>query len=104
MSYNKVLKFSHYWSSNPSLGNVTIKNATSRDRCKTLLLKLYFAEPENASKTYYTYEVVSCLKQTFKQFRSESSHKSIDESMAKFKGRSSLKQTCEKRDKNLAAM
>ncbi|GFW28571.1 piggyBac transposable element-derived protein 4 [Trichonephila clavipes] len=92
MSYNKVPKFSHYWSSNPSLGNIAIKNAISRDRCKTLLSKLYFTEPENASKTYYIDEVVSCLKQTFKQCRSESSYQSIDESMAKFKGRSSLKQ------------
>ncbi|GFR01580.1 piggyBac transposable element-derived protein 4 [Trichonephila clavata] len=46
MSYNKVPKFSHYWSSNPSLGNVAIKNAISRNRCKMLLSKLYFAEPE----------------------------------------------------------
>ncbi|GFU28635.1 piggyBac transposable element-derived protein 4 [Nephila pilipes] len=95
MSYNKVPKFSHYWPSNPSLGNVAIKNAISRDRCKMLLSKLYFAEPEkpeNASKTYYIDEVVSCLKQTFKKCRSESSYQSIDESMAKFKGRSSLKQ------------
>ncbi|XP_035233953.1 piggyBac transposable element-derived protein 3-like [Stegodyphus dumicola] len=95
MSYNRVPKFSHYWSSNPSLGNVAIKNAISRDRCKTLLSKLYFAapeKPENASKTYYIDEVVSCLKQTFKQCRSESSYQAIDESMAKFKGRSSLKQ------------
>ncbi|GFS38264.1 hsp90 co-chaperone Cdc37 [Trichonephila inaurata madagascariensis] len=70
MSYNKVPKFSHYWSSNLSLGNVAIKNAISRDRCKTLLSKLYFTEPEkpeNASKTYYIDEVVSCLKQTFQQ-------------------------------------
>lgn len=95
ISYNKMPKFSDYWSSHPSLGNVAIKNAISRDRCKILISKLYFAEPEkpgNASKTYYIDEVVSCLKQTFKECRSESSHQSIDESMTKFKGRSSLKQ------------
>ncbi|GFQ81248.1 hypothetical protein TNCT_342821, partial [Trichonephila clavata] len=44
---NKVLKFSHYWSSNLFLGKVAIKNAISRDRCKILLSKLYFGVPEN---------------------------------------------------------
>ncbi|GFY65744.1 piggyBac transposable element-derived protein 4 [Trichonephila inaurata madagascariensis] len=90
----KVPKFSH-WSSN-SLGNVVIKkNAISRYRCKTLLPKLDFAQPEkpeNANKQRYIDEAVSCLKQTFKQCRSESSYQFIDESKAKFKGRSSLKQ------------
>ncbi|GFY49931.1 piggyBac transposable element-derived protein 4 [Trichonephila inaurata madagascariensis] len=51
MSYNKVPKFSHYWSSNTSLGNVAIKSAISRDRCKTLLSKLYFTEPELRTQT-----------------------------------------------------
>ncbi|KAG8258922.1 hypothetical protein J6590_108260 [Homalodisca vitripennis] len=49
-------------------------------------------QPENASKTYYIDEMISCLKFTFRKARSEASYQSIDESMAKFKGRSSLKQ------------
>lgn len=95
MHYNRVPTFAMYWSTNPSLGNEAIKNAISRDRCQLLLSKLYFNEPEkpqNCAKTYYIDEVVSCFKQTFQGCRSDSIHQSIDESMAKFKGRSSLKQ------------
>lgn len=95
MSYNRVPSFTDYWSSNSSLGNEAIKNAISRNRCLLLFSKMYFNEPEknaNAPKTYYMDEVVNCLKKTFLQAREESPFQSIDESMAKFKGRSSLKQ------------
>lgn len=57
--------------------------------------KMYFNHPEqpsNPSKTYYMDEVVNCLKYTFLNGRGESPVQSLDESMAKFKGRSSLKQ------------
>lgn len=43
-------------------------------------------------KTYYIDDVVSCLKQTFQKARDDSPFQSIDESMTKFKGRSTLKQ------------
>ncbi|GLV45957.1 hypothetical protein CBL_20664 [Carabus blaptoides fortunei] len=46
----------------------------------------------DAPKTYYIEEVVSCLKYTFPKCREDSAFQSIDESMTKFKGRSSLKQ------------
>ncbi|KAF2894580.1 hypothetical protein ILUMI_11590 [Ignelater luminosus] len=86
----------HYWSSNKSLGSEAIKLAISRDRFQLLASELYFNEPkkpDDCSKLYYIEDVVACLKKTYAQVRSESSHQSIDESMAKFKGRSSLKQT-----------
>lgn len=57
--------------------------------------KLYFNlpnKPEDANKTYYVDELVSCLKSTFPKARTEATFLSIDESMAKFKGRSTLKQ------------
>lgn len=95
MSYNRLPSFNAYWSKNPSLGNAAIKAAISRDRCKLLMSKLYFNDPnkpEGASKIYYIEEVVSCFKQTFQNCRSDSSRQSIDESMTKFKGRSTLKQ------------
>ncbi|KFM60564.1 PiggyBac transposable element-derived protein 4, partial [Stegodyphus mimosarum] len=95
MSYNQVPNFSDYWSSNSSLGNEAIKNAISRNRCLLLFAKMYFNDPEkdaNAPKTYYMDEVVACFKKTFMQAREDSPFQSIDESMAKFKGRSSLKQ------------
>lgn len=95
MGYNQLPSFSDYWSLKPSLGNPVIKAAIGRDRCKFLLSKLYFTDPEkppNASKTYYLEEVLNCLKTTFKKYREDSHVQSIDESMTKFKGRSSLKQ------------
>ena len=67
----------------------------SRDRFMILVLKLYFAHPEkplSSSKSYYIDELISCLKYTFLKCRQNSVYQSIDESMTKFKGRSSLKQ------------
>lgn len=54
-----------------------------------------FASPEmpiGASKTYYVDVIAQCSKNRFKDARQESPFQSIDESMTKFKGRSSLKQ------------
>ncbi|KAF2889398.1 hypothetical protein ILUMI_16775 [Ignelater luminosus] len=95
MAYNKVPAIHHYWSSNKSLGNEVIKLAILRDGFQLLASKLYLNEPkkpDDCSKLYYIEDVVACLKKIYAQMRSESSHQSIDESMAKFKGRSSLKQ------------
>ena len=95
MCYNRVPNLSDYWSNNPSLGNQFIKNAISRNRFQFLMSKLYCNHPEkpdSATKLYYVEELVNCMKQTFSNSMSESSHQSIDESMVKFKGRSALKQ------------
>ena len=95
MSYNRLPSLIHYWSKHPSMGNQTIKAAISRDRFKLVSSKLYFAPPEkpaNCSKTYYIDDIVQCLKNTFQKSRQDSNFQSIDESMTKFKGRSSLKQ------------
>ncbi|GLV33179.1 hypothetical protein CBL_10526 [Carabus blaptoides fortunei] len=95
MTYNRVPNFTDYWSKNPSLGNEAIKTAIARNRAQLLLSKMYFNYPEkgaDAPKTYYIDEVVSCLRYIFPKCREDSAFQSIDESMAKFKGRSSLKQ------------
>lgn len=95
MSYNKLPGIKHYWSGKESLGNRAIEKALSRDRFMTVVSKLYFAspvKPPNPSKSYYTDELLSCLKYTFSKCRQDSVYQSIDESMTKFKGRSSLKQ------------
>jgi hypothetical protein len=95
MSYNRVPSISNYWSQNHSLGNEAIKDAISRDRFKFITSKMYFADPEkpeNSSKTYYIDHIVECLKGSFRKCRKDSCFQSIDESMTKFKGRSSLKQ------------
>jgi len=95
MCYNRLPNLSDYWSSNSPMGNQLIKNAISRNRFQILMSKLYFNHPEkpdNATKLYYVEELVNCMKHTFSNAMSESSHQSIDESMVKFKGDSVLKQ------------
>ncbi|XP_049861994.1 piggyBac transposable element-derived protein 4-like [Schistocerca gregaria] len=77
------------------MGNVGIKRAISTDRCKVLLLKLYFnfpEKPDTAGKLYYLESIVACLRNTFQKAKSESTAQSIDRSMVKFKGRLALKQ------------
>lgn len=44
------------------------------------------------SKTYYAEKLLLCFKHTFQKAREDSTFQSIDESMEKFKGHSSLKQ------------
>ena len=93
--YNQLPNLSGYWFSNFSMGNQFIKNAISSNRFQFLMFKLYFNHPEkpdDATKLYYVVELVNCMKQTFSNAMSKSSHQSIDESMVKFKGRSVLKQ------------
>lgn len=95
MSYNKVPAQCHYWSKQSFLRNKMIKQSISRNRFQPLSSKMYFNDPqksENASKTFYVDEILLCLKQTFLSVRSESTFQSIDEAMAKFKGRICLKQ------------
>ncbi|XP_047112433.1 piggyBac transposable element-derived protein 4-like [Schistocerca piceifrons] len=77
------------------MGNVAIKRAIYRNRCKVLLSKLYFnfpEKPDTAVKLYYLESIVACLRNTFQKAKSESTAQSIDRSMVKFKGRSALKQ------------
>lgn len=95
MSFNRVPHMWMYWSKNKSVRNETIAAAMSRNRFMLLHSKLYFnhpSKPKEASKTYYTSELVNCLIYTFNRYRSESTHQSIDEFMVKFKGRTSMKQ------------
>jgi len=96
MTYNHVPSIFQYWSTHPSMGNKAIQKAISRDRFQLIFSKMYFASPKKpddcSSKTYYIDDVVSCLKEKFIKYRQDSTFQSIDESMTKFKGRSSLKQ------------
>ena len=95
MSYNYLPSLKNYWSNKESMGNRLVKRIISRDRYMVVTSKLYFSLPEkppDATKTYYVDELLSCLKHTFRKYRQDSPFQSIDESMTKFKGRSSLKQ------------
>ncbi|XP_053958469.1 piggyBac transposable element-derived protein 4-like [Anastrepha ludens] len=95
MSYNHLPSLRHYWSKHNSMGNDAVKSAITRDRFQLLSSKMYFAspeKPEGASKLYYVEDMVECLKTRFPSARNESAYQSIDESMTKCKGRSSMKQ------------
>lgn len=96
MSYNRVPSLKDYFSNSPSLGNPYIKKAMSRDRFLHVMSKLYFSslsyQPDPKPKTYFIDDLVNCLKSTFQKCRSDSPFQSIDESMTKFLGRSTLKQ------------
>ena len=76
------------------MGNTLLKSTFSRDRFKLLLSKLYMNKPEKPSSAgkLYMEELIGCLKHTFQRCRQDSSFQSINESMTKFKGRSTLKQ------------
>lgn len=68
-----------------SVGNAAKKALISRNRFQTFISKLYFnnlKKPYGTSKTYYTGEVIFCLKHTF----SKVPKKAICESMTDFKG------------------
>lgn len=95
MCYNHLPSQSDYWSTNESLGNPFIKKYMSRNRFQLLISKMYFNHPEkpdDAGKLYYAEELLNCFKYTFQKWVKEGNYQSIDESMTKFKGRSSLKQ------------
>ena len=77
------------------MGNTVLKSTFFRVRFKLFLPKLYMNNPEkpsSAGKLYYMEELIGCLKHTFQKCRQDSSFQSKDESMTKFKGRSTLKQ------------
>ena len=95
MCCNRVPAMHMYWSTKNLLGNQATSDGISRNRFQAILAKLYFANPDkphDATKTYYLDEVLACLKSNFAHARSDTTYQSLDESMTKFKGRSSLKQ------------
>lgn len=68
MSYNTLPSLNYYWSKHTSMGNTTIKNATSRDRYKLLVSKLSFNIPEkpaNCSKIHILCRGTSGELQTY---------------------------------------
>lgn len=77
------------------MDNEFIKSTMSRNRFIFLNSKLYVNDPDKpvqAKKTYYVDPMIECLKWTFQKYRQDSCRQTNDESMTRFKGRSSLKQ------------
>ena len=93
--YNRVPAMHMNWSNKILLGNSAVSDRIFRNRFQKIFAKIYFADPKkprDATKTYYLDENLAYLKSKFISARSECTYQFIDQSMPKFKGRSSLKQ------------
>lgn len=100
MGIKKLPSYLDYWSSRPELRDHFISSYMSRDRFKWLLGNLHANDnsllPRRDSpefdKLYKLRPVIQTLSDTFQQCYKPSKIQAIDESMIRFKGRSSLKQ------------
>ena len=97
MSYHHLPHIAHYWSGSKDLNVQPIAESMSRDRFQSILTNLHFndntkMDPSNKDKLFKIKPLIDHLNQKFIGNRALSEHLSIDESMIRFKGRSSLKQ------------
>ena len=90
-----------YWSSRTEMRDKYISSAMSRDRFFWLLTNLHLNNNAMQPKKDINYDKLSIYKirplldtlsETFMTSLNPSEHQSIDESMIKFKGRSSIRQ------------
>ena len=100
MGYHKLPSYKHYWSSNLNFKVPIVSQTMSRNLFEKISSNIHLADnkkiPPKASpeysKTYKVDEFLEILQKNFKQNYILDEYVSIDESMIKFKGRSSLKQ------------
>lgn len=100
MSLKKMPSYRDYWSSREELRDYFISSVLSRDRFTWLLSNLHVndnsVQPKkgeaNYDKLYKIRPLLSKLTQTLGSALNPGEFQSIDESMIKFKGRSSLRQ------------
>ena len=86
-----------YWRDGDDLGVPCIKNTMARERFLTILRNLHLndnskIDPSAKDKLYKVCPLVEALNANFQKVKQPEEHLSVDESMIKFKGRSSLKQ------------
>ena len=87
----------HWWSTHDDLKVLPIQKAISRDRFQTILSNFHLndnrlIDPDNRDKLYKVRPFLEHLSKVFIQNRSLNEYLCIDESMIRFKGRSTLKQ------------
>lgn len=100
MGVKRLPSYRDYWSSNPQLNVPYISSVMTVVRFGFILGNLHISdnstEPKkgdpNYDKLYKLKPLLSTLQKTFKTNWKPSKYQSVDESMIKFKGRSSLKQ------------
>lgn len=100
MGIKRLPSYRDYWSSRPELRDNFISETMSRDRFIWLLGHLHLndnsvmpvRDSPNFDKLYKIRPVIDKLSETYMNSYKPSKHQSIDESMIRFKGRSSLKQ------------
>lgn len=97
MGYNRLPSWKDYWSTSPDLGVKLIAESMPRALFDKILVNLHCndntALPDNnKDKLYKIRPMIDKMNFVFKQHYFGTREVSVDESMIKFKGRSSLKQ------------
>lgn len=100
MGVKKLPSLKDYWSSQEEIRDAYIAKHISRDRFYWLLSNLHLADntlqpergQENYDKLYKVRPLLDSLSETYKKHYLPGQFQAIDESMIKFKGRSSMKQ------------
>ena len=97
MAYHRLPAIRHYWMTSDNVEVKSIQNAMTRDRFTFILGKLHMNDnskigPSNQEKLSKLKPVVERMNVLCQNNKIPAEHFSIDESMIRFKGRSSLKQ------------
>lgn len=97
MGYHKLPSLRHYWATGADLGVKPVQEAMARDRFLSILGKLHVndntkMDPNKKDKLYKLRPLIESLSRKFKEIRSPGETLSVDESMIRFKGRSTIKQ------------
>lgn len=100
MGYHKLPSYKLYWSSNLNFNVLIVCQTMSRNLFTKILNNIHLVDNKKASvrtsteysRTYKVDKFLDILQKNFKKNYSSGEHVSIDESMIKSKGRSSMKQ------------
>lgn len=93
--YNMRKSQRHYWSTDLHLGSEPIKSAMSRDKFETIKSHLKYSQPSDEDKNdraWRVRKIMNVFRKNIKKFGYFETALSVDEMMAKFFGRSVLKQ------------
>ncbi|XP_016655726.1 piggyBac transposable element-derived protein 3-like [Acyrthosiphon pisum] len=97
MGYHKLPSYKHYWKGAKDLNVPAISEVMTRDRFVEILSNIHVNNNENISqnkkdKLFKLRPMIDSLNQIFLESSSGTRELSVDESMIKFKGRSTIKQ------------
>lgn len=96
-SYHRLPQKRHYWCCDSDLGVPIVTQTMTRERYKQILSVIHLNDnlsipDNNRDKLYKIRPLITTLNENFQKLRLPDQFQSIDESMVRFKGRSSLKQ------------